>query len=267
MPHLLVERLRECPKVLDCACLRNSGFPFHAIAVETSDLVAGIIFVVGSYCFLPEYSKDLKVFLAGCVLYVVGGVIYMLISLCTLIEALIHHKSFTLEVFEHFLYAIGSWLFLAGTVLYWPKKAHYDYIETMKGFALGQYFNFFSPEFEGTVLFALGSVLFAFAAFTNALNHRKFEAEMSQMLTAVTTIDMAGDMLFIIGSVAFLPDLGCNDKMLAIGAWSFIVGSVFFVVGALISIYRTLRIWRTQEREALLPANKALGAGEHEGLT
>lgn len=215
-------------------------------------MIAGIIFVVGSYCFLPQFSKDVPVFLAGCILYVIGGAIFMGISIYTLVEALVHHRSFTMEVFENILYVIGSWLFLAGTVLYWPKKAHYDYIEEMKDFSLGQYFNFFSPEFEGTIMFALGSVLFAFAAFTNALNHRKFEEEMSQMLTAVTTIDMAGDMLFIIGSVAFLPDLGCNSKMLAIGAWAFIAGSVLFVVGALISMYRTLRIWRLHEREGLL---------------
>jgi len=259
MPHLIIERIRECPKSTDCSCARKSNFPFQAMAIETFDLIAGIIFVVGSYFFLPQYSKNITLFLAACILYVIGGVIFLLISLWTLVEALLHHRSFTMEVFENILYAIGSWLFLAGTILYWPKKARYDYIEDLKDLSFGQYFNYFSPEFEGTLLFALGSVLFAFAAFTNALNHRRFEEEMSQMLTAVTTIHMAGDMLFIIGSVAFLPDLGCNHKMLAIGAWSFIIGSMFFVIGALISMYRTLRIWRMRECEALLNKKRLAG--------
>lgn len=254
MPHVLLERIRSIDHLFQFHCFtrQESPFPSSAFVIETLDLVASVIFLVGSFCFLPHYAKDLEVFLAGCILFVVGAVMLLAISMFCWVEAMLHHKSAcTFEACEHMLYVIGSWMFVVGTILYWPTKAHYAQVKVLQDFSLGQYFNLFSPEFEGTLLFTLGSVIFAFAAFTNALNHRKYEAEMSQMLTAVTTLYMGGDMLFIIGSVAFLPDVGCNKKMVTIGAWTFILGSALFIIGALLSMFRTLQIWRMGERAYL----------------
>merc|ERR1719473_715343 len=107
--------------------------------------------------------------------------------------------------------------------------------------SLGVYFNLFSPEFEGSPLFVLGSLVFAAAAFVNGLSQRSFDTTKNKMLTATTSLYMMGSLLFVMGSVAFLPNLGCNETMVAIGAWNFVVGSLFFLVGGLVSMWRTLR--------------------------
>jgi len=241
MPHLLIERLREFPNV----CRGN-------ILVEVLDILAGIIFIVGSVCFLPEYEHNLKVFLFGVILYVVGSAIYVVICTGTLAEAISTKGLWSFESFENILYLVGSWVFFWGTFLYWPKKAHTDIVEAMKDMSLGQQLNLFSPEFEGTLLFILGSAMFAFAAFVNALNQRHFEELIGKLLTASTSLYMAGSILFCMGSVAFLPDLGCNDQMLTIGAWCFIIGSAFFTIGGCLSLYRTILVMQPDEEKVPL---------------
>jgi len=109
-----------------------------------------------------------------------------------------------------------------------------------------------SPEFEGTILFVVGSLFFCFAAFANALNQRKFEESVAVLLTAITSLYMAGSLLFVMGSIAFLPNLGCNEQMLTIGAWCFIVGSGFFVIGAVLSFWRTHQLLGTRENVGLV---------------
>eukprot|EP00928_Gymnodinium_smaydae_P032615 TRINITY_DN23571_c0_g4_i1.p1 TRINITY_DN23571_c0_g4~~TRINITY_DN23571_c0_g4_i1.p1 ORF type:complete len:149 (-),score=28.82 TRINITY_DN23571_c0_g4_i1:161-607(-) len=118
------------------------------------------------------------------------------------------------------------------------------------------------PQYLSLGLFIVGSMMFAAAAFTNALNQRKYNDDASRLLTAVTSLYFAGSTLFIMGSIAFLPDLGCNEKMVSIGAWLFIVGSVFFTLGSVLSLCRTIQILgfgdfgeRTPVRES---AEKAL---------
>jgi len=256
MPHLLIERLRSLP-ALNPSCCKESTLPWHDLFIGVTELLASLIFVIGSVCFLPEYEHDLRFFVLGCILFVVGSVMYLLISLFTMAEAIHRFKAFSTEVLENMLYVLGSFVFAVGTLLYWPEKAKYEHIELFKDYTLGQYFNLFSPEFEGTLLFITGSVMFAFAAFTNALNHRKLESDMNYLLTLVTSIDMGADILFVMGSVAFLPDLGCNSKMVFFGAWCFIWGSLLFVIGASISIYRTIRLWRMKENQVLLTPDQS----------
>jgi len=252
MPHVLLERLRHFPKPWDLAegaSFRRSDSPLFTYVIEISEIVAAVIFVLGSVCFLPSFSKDLEVFLAGCALFIVGAIIYVVVCLITYVEAVAEKGPFSYEAWEHALYTIGSWIFLAGTVLYWPSEAHTDYIQALQGCSLGQYFNLFTPEFEGSILFIVGSVLFALAAFLNALNQRRFDMDASQLLTAITSLYMAGSLLFVMGSVAFLPDLGCNTQMLTIGAWCFIIGSAFYLIGACLSFCRTVIVLSSCEQD------------------
>lgn len=247
MPHLLIERLRLF-KPLDFLSVRPVDFPYQEFFIELLDFAAAVIFVIGSVCFLPQYEKILPIYLAGCALFVVGAVIYLAISLFTLLEAWQHHKGWSSEVIENCLYVAGAWVFLIGTILYWPEKAQYEHIELMKDYALGQYFNLFTPQLEGTILFIVGSFLFAFAAVTNALNHRNFERDLSNLLIGVTAADLAADILFIVGSVAFLPDIITdNHKAIFFGAWAYIIGSMLLVFGSLISMYRTIKLWRKRK--------------------
>lgn len=242
MPHLIIERSRAFPSICTCTFQTRKDFPAGAYFIEVLDILAAVIFIAGSVCFLPAYSHDLQVFLLGCVLFVVGSAVYVGICLFTFFEALKEKGLMTLEASENFMYLVGSWLYLVGTFLYWPAEGHYKEMADIKELSLGQYFNFFEPEFEGTVLFAVGSVLFAFAAFVNALNIRHFDDWTSIALSAITSLYMGGSLLFAMGSVAFLPNLGCGEQMIAIGAWCFIIGSVLFLIGSLLSFWRTWHI-------------------------
>lgn len=204
---------------------------------------------------MPAFSHRIGVFILGCMLFVVGSVLYTGISLFTLAEAIREKGSHTFEACENGLYVTGSLAFLIGTILYWPNSKYYINLNWAKAFSLGAYFNWFSPEFEGSLLFIVGSLLFAAAAFINGLSQRCFQTTESRMLTATTSLYMAGSLFFVMGSVAFLPELGCNDQMIALGAWCFLIGSALFIVGGFISLMRTSRALKNPENAPLNDAD------------
>lgn len=262
MPFLLLDRIRELPLWFRRSCdsafgeeADNSGHPRRAVfayCLVFSGLAADITFVVGSICFLPEFSRDLDVFLIGCMLFVVGCGVYVVITSITFIESLHQKGLFCFEAFEHLLYLIGSWLYLVGSVLYWPSEAEYEHVEWMKGMAPGVYFNLMSPEFEGSILFILGSVLFVIAAFVNGLSIRGFDTYQQQLVTAITSMYMLGSLFFVMGSVAFLPELGCNETMMTYGCWAFIIGSILFVAGSCLNVMHTRYMLESKEHIPLL---------------
>lgn len=256
MPHLVIERIRQVPKLCQgCMCCIQPGkrTGVCAVVLECFDILGGVIFVIGSVCFLPPYSEEIEVFLLGCALYIVGGLIYLGICCFTLAEACREKGYDTLEACENMLYVLGSLIFVVGTILYYPPEAHHsDMNWFVRTISVGVYFNMFSPEFEGTILFIVGSFMFAFAAFVNGLNQRSFDSVSNQLLTATTSLYMMGSLLFVMGSVAFLPDLGCNETMIIFGAWSFIIGSMFYVVGSSVSMWRTIRELRNPVHDPFL---------------
>lgn len=233
MPHLLIDRIRANIFVT------RKGYPWLAYSLEAVDIVGAVLFIVGSVCFLPPYSHDMEVFLAGCIIYVVGSALYLIVCMFSMLEAYIEKGPESMEFYEHLMYVIGSWVFFVGTVFYWPEEAHHHTVQYVQQCSLAQYFNLLSPEFEGTLLFIAGSVLYAMAAFTNALNQRMSDDRASRLLTLVTCSYMIGSILFIVGSVAFLPEIGCGIALVSVGAWTFIIGSAFFLLGSLVSLYRT----------------------------
>jgi hypothetical protein len=222
--------------------------------VELLDIIAAATFLIGSICFLPRYSVNFFAFVAGCVLFVVGSATYSVVSSFTLWEA-IHEKGVaSFEVGENLLYATGSWAYLLGSVLYYPGEDQYEQLEELKGVSLVQYSNLFERELCGTMLFIVGSFFFAFAAFTNALNQRKFGEWSSRMLTIVTALYLGGSILFAMGSIGFLPNIGSSSMLLALAAWCFVFGSSLFFIGSTLSLWRTSHVlghWDF-EREALL---------------
>lgn len=64
----------------------------------------------------------------------------------------------------------------------------------------------------------------------------------------------------MMGSVAFLPDLGCNGTMVRIGAFLYILGSVLLGIGSVISIYRTSYVLKNPENQLLKPSAASLAA-------
>lgn len=257
MPHLLIERQRL--NIFTCSVPKRKDSPIGAIIIEVLDVIAAAIFVFGSVCFLPRYARDLDIFLDGCLLFIAGSVLYCVVCSFTLAEAIMEKGHTSLEAFENWLYLAGSITFLVGTVLYWPDRLHSEDARPVELslFAVcssfGQHVNLYTREFTGSVLFIIGSFLFACAAFTNALNRRQLNEWSSVVLSAVTSLYMGGSILFTMGSVAFLPDLGCNDDMVALGAGCFIAGSVLFLIGSVLSLWRTAHLLshRTEDVEQL----------------
>jgi hypothetical protein len=260
MPHLLIERIRTYPAICPCASrAKGSGFALSrrdtacAYVVEIVDITAALIMLIGSACFLPTFSSDREIFLVGCVTFVIATSAYLALSIFTLCEAIYEKGLESLEACENSLYVAGSLLFNAGTVLYWPEEANWPMTLASRELAPGQYFNWFSPEFEGTVLFIIGSLLFAMASYVNGLSQTKFDTPIRKMFVATTTCYMVGALLFVMGSVAFLPELGCGQRMEELGAILFLFGSLFYLIGGVISLIRTSLQMDDPEYSPLLP--------------
>lgn len=227
--------------------------------IEGLELGANMMFAVGSMCFLPAYAHDMDVFLLGCGLFVFGSFVYCCITIYTLCEAVHYHDNIlNFESIEHVLYLLGSLLYLIGTLMYWPPEIdRYHMTWLAKHLSLGVYFNLFSTQFEGTILFMVGSAFFAFASFVNGLNQRSFDTLTNQLLTAVTSLYLGGALFFVMGSVAFLPDLGCNGTMVCIGATLYILGSLLLGIGSVVSIYRTSYVLSNPESQLLKPSGSS----------
>jgi len=266
MPHLIIDRLRSVPIIYDdgwCGWVRPG---LEAVGdhrrrmtylAETLEIIGGLIFVVGSILFLPSYSRNLHAFLASCVLFIVGSVVYVVLSTFTLVEAILEKGFQSLEACEASLFMAGSIVFLVGTILYFPEEAHYAHIEWMKTLSFGTYFNLFEAEYEGTLLFIAGSVMLAMAAFANALNRRVLDASASRMLVVSALCNVSGSLLFVLGSVAFLPEVASSSAMILypieeIGAWCFVVGSALYVAGGVICLLRTIGESKNKEHTPLV---------------
>lgn len=265
MPHLLIERLRAGPDFSDicCSIRRKRRLTVGIYFVEALEILAGVFFIWGSIDFLPYYAQDPNVLLNACILFTIGGVIYFAVSLFCLSESVDEKGWNSLETCENVLYVAGAFVFLVGTILYLPFELRepatwdsYDTVRKKNGIGLAVMLNQNSREFQGSVLFIIGSCMFAFAAYANALNMRQLHDIRSQMLTATTTAYMFGSMLFVMGSVAFLPDLGCNQTMESFGGWCFIGGSLQFELGGWISLARTVKEVRDEEALPLAPDDK-----------
>lgn len=246
MPHLLIERIRNTPAFCPCAGRRKDGKPGRfrdnigcAYTVSAIDILSSLILLIGSACFLPSFVSDMDIFILGCVLFVIGTTGYLVLAIFTLSEAIYEKGLESLEACENSLYVAGALLFNAGTILYWPDRANWPMVIASKELLPGQYFNWFSPEFEGTVLFIIGSLFFAMAAYVNGLNQQGFETPIKKMLVVVTTCNMVGALLLVMGSVAWLPELGCGHRMEEFGAVMYVIGSFAYVIGGVVSLIRT----------------------------
>lgn len=266
MPHLLIERARTVPELFLCGKARpvertkgqaggGDGTEMGCI-VEVIDLIGALIFLVGSVCILPGSQRTLEVFLAGCFLFILGGAVYFGLHLLTFYEAWVE-QGLGLEAMENAFYVGGSMVFLAGTVLYWPEEAHHAHMEWLKGYSIGMNFDLFTPEFEGTLLFIAGSVLFGFAAVVNGVNQR------SRLLLATISMYLAGSLLFVVGSILYLPNLGIalglGNQARVLGAWCFIIGSLLYVVGGLVNLARTVKFTGVADENTPL-VGKACGS-------
>jgi hypothetical protein len=207
------------------------------------EVLAGIIFIIGSVCFLPEYTRDINVFVLGCLLFIIGAGIYVGLSGFALLDA-VHKGVSRSKLSLHFLVFIGSIIFVYGTILFWPEQSDmHKYLVRVKEISIVQYYDLMLPELEATVLFMIGSAVFALAAVLNVLGSGPEDLPENQIHTLYAICHLLASLLFVIGSVPYLPPLQCSDYQVGIGAWCFIVGSVIFMLSGVAGLKKSWVKW------------------------
>lgn len=127
------------------------------------------------------------------------------------------------ETANAFLYKLGGLVFIAGSVLFFPRFEAYADL--------------------GAWTFFVGSLIYLFITghdMAEALRYRK-ESGRSNLrdsleLTAASAY-VSGTVLFTLGSVFFLSAVG----WLITGAWCFVIGSLLFVLGACINVLQIVQ--------------------------
>ena len=66
------------------------------------------------------------------------------------------------------------------------------------------------------------------------------------LVLATTNSTMFGSCLFLVGSVLYMPDLGCAEETAVYGTYCYLWGSVAFVVAGVLPLLRTRKVERLQ---------------------
>jgi len=211
------------PIISQARCFRLSDSE-HIIAILNSTMMIGQL--VASFGFYP--SKSPQFYLAAVYIFGLVSIFGMIIAIRGLIET--HNAQRKMnelelensqrEIQENGLYFIGNVLYVIGSWLFLPKDATDVHKST-----------------AGAWCYLIGSLMFAMAAFVNALGvaicesfgHRKL---MKQLQVANLATSLLASMLYAIGCFGFFPSIAsqaCSTK------WSAIVlGTDFFVAGSFI---------------------------------
>jgi hypothetical protein len=195
-------------------------------ALGVAYVLAGVAFVVGSIFFLKSFSAF---YALGCYLYLAGGLIYLTTTCYDARQAMRENKTY--EVAMNMLYVVGSGLYLLGTVCYLPSAIA-----------------IFPRATEcGAWLFIVGSLFFIHACFVNGAHAGAFFSEqlpmdprkvaLARVLVLITTNStMLGSCAFLVGSVLYLPTIGCGELAETDGTWTFVVGSLLFVLSGVLPL-------------------------------
>ena len=135
------------------------------------------------------------------------------------------------------LYVVGSVIYLVGTGLYLPGVP-------LLGGRL--------PTELGAWCFIVGSLFFIHACFINGAHTGDVFAEASTKVEdkratvllnrmkinvlLTTNFTMLGSACFLVGSVLYLPTIGCEEFTALCGTWLFILGSILFVAAGVLPI-------------------------------
>mmetsp|Transcript_58800 Transcript_58800/g.140173 ORF Transcript_58800/g.140173 Transcript_58800/m.140173 type:complete len:326 (-) Transcript_58800:6-983(-) len=273
MPHQVIHRLRRnpCKSLVYCICgwepepppspedddadlfIDEDAHPhgykfvkmleeeFFGLIVEFLDLFAGICFIIGSVWFLPELSGQQPA--SGASWFYGGGCIYLVMTLYSLWEGLHHGEGIcSIETWGNITFLIGTLCYFVGTILYWPEGIYVWGISWLKDLMTKDDEDAY---LAGTVLFIIGSAFFCIGSYINSLNLGILKGQdwtSRRLLLTVTQSYLVGSVLFLVGSIIFLPDIiEEGEKMEELGAWMYIVGSIFFTLGPVFAIWRSCR--------------------------
>mmetsp|Transcript_20435 Transcript_20435/g.68610 ORF Transcript_20435/g.68610 Transcript_20435/m.68610 type:complete len:272 (-) Transcript_20435:203-1018(-) len=194
---------------------------------EALGIASAVQFGLGSVFFLPSLSEHV---FWGCILFITGSVGYAACTIFDFIEERSVDRNASAQV-THALYSAGAILWVVGTVFFFPSVVQMD------GPAGGE-----SGQRIGAAFFIIGSMAFVIACFTNRAPssvHPGAGVRAERLVLAASNSEVTGSILFLVGSVFFLPDFACNAEecIIFLAAWLFIVGSVLFVVAQAMQIF------------------------------
>lgn len=232
----------------------------HAL-IEAGYLLGSLLFTVGTVYFFP--LEGLEDFTLGCRFYEVGSMLFWLLTMYTELDRYHARKNVSgerqvtqREILEEFLYCLGSFVFLVGTFLFDPPcvAAFTKLLNVPKNHVLNC----------AAVLFMVGSFMFSFGSYVNALSIFEAPKMFRRHLLTVTTSYMCGGLLFIAGTMGYVEAFEPNDNLKWCSTWLYMIGCGFYVTGSFmsfISIVATHQVhwervqvqeWRKKRRLARL---------------
>lgn len=194
-------------------------------------VAGGVFLIIGSIFFLPQYSAYMA---DGSYMFVIASILYLWVSIHDLIEifkATTFLKStqtttaHLMEVVAGFSYALGAALFIVGSILFLPTIA---------------------IEEPAALCFITGSCLFVVGACVNVVQTYDSPDRISLQyanLEAMTFV--AGSCIYVCASIPYLFDFdtdGDAEEIYRFLAILYIWGSVMFLIGGIINIFRLLRV-------------------------
>jgi hypothetical protein len=132
-------------------------------------------------------------------------------------------QHFSWESFNAILYLIGGLIFIAGSVLFLPTYQQYVAV--------------------GVYLFLIGSLVYLVVTGHDLLESISFSRSLRKLTLwnwlefLSANVYTAGTILFIIGSIFFLPRIDQGTE----GGWCFIIGSLLFLIGACINVLQIIQ--------------------------
>ena len=133
---------------------------------------------------------------------------------------------------EKLLYLAGGLIFLVGTF-------YFQHPQMISHRIPSEVLAEEDVLFAAIWMFIIGSIIFVFATFLNALTLNASGRTFIHWAVATCGIYELGGILFVMGSVCFMPNQGCKEGMEILGAWCFILGAACYVLGDFIDFMKT----------------------------
>lgn len=192
---------------------------------------ASIMFVAGSFDFLPDVRRDET--RRGCLLFLVGNTVYLAAAVFDLEEA-ITARAGGFELLMNWLFVTGSAAYVTATFFYLPETS-----ARLEG-----------AEILGSIGFIVGSIFFVLGCFLNGAqasitSHRPCGPPPTPFAkhvgVAASIANFIGSQSFLVASILFFPSGGdCHgDKATRnLATYLFVIGSLFFTFAAFMPIVR-----------------------------
>lgn len=235
MPQHVLHRPREFGRWFHSA--RDLHVHWFEYSVSLGYAVGSSVFFIGSYLFCEslgaweligkEAAKHI-----GETLFWVGCTVFLGLTCLDVLEAMLA-KAPTGEICERQLFFWGSLVFEVGTILHTEEV-----VQALDPPGPDEPFDKACPVW-GTALFIIGSFVFSFASFVNALdrNVKVHSRRFTKLSVAACCAYEAGGLLFITGSVAYLgPDvMDCGPFLIELGNICYLAGAAAYLLGDTLS--------------------------------